>query len=77
MPQQTIYLDADTEKRAREAARSAGLPVSRWIAALIKDRTQTEWPPEVAQLAGTWNDFPSLSALRKQNSTPDVKREKL
>jgi hypothetical protein len=77
MPQQTIYLDADTEKRAKEAARCAGLPVSRWIAAVIKDRTQTEWPPEIVSLAGAWSDFPSLSTLRKKQSARDVKREKL
>jgi hypothetical protein len=77
MPQQTIYLDSETEKRARQAARSAGVPVSRWIAAVIKDRTQTEWPPDVALLAGAWSDFPSLSALRRRNLAKDVRREKL
>ena len=77
MPQQTIYLDSATEKRAKKAARAAGVPVSRWIAALIKDRTQTEWPPDVTRLAGAWSDFPSLSALRRRNQTRDIKREKL
>ena len=74
MPQRTIYLDTATEKRAKDAARSAGLPVSRWIAEVIQQRTQSEWPPEIAKLAGAWPDFPSLKALR-QTKVRDTKRE--
>jgi hypothetical protein len=49
MRQYSIYLDAATENRVKEAARCAG----------------------------AWRDFPSLSALRKQESAPDVRRGKL
>ena len=79
MPQQTIYLDAATEKRAKDAARSAGLPVSRWIADVIQQRTQTEWPPEIRGLAGAWRDFPTLAHVRKTGArrVGDAKREKL
>lgn len=78
MPQQTIYLDAVTEKQAKNAARAAGLSVSRWIAIVVKDRTQTEWPPEVARLAGAWSDFPSVADLRKKgHGASDATREKL
>ena len=75
MSQQTIYLDSTTEQRAKDAARAAGLPVSRWIAVVIKQRTETEWPPSIAEMAGAWNDFPSLPQLRKTNAK-DVRREK-
>ncbi len=42
MAQVTIYLDPEHAKRLRQAARAAGLPVSRWIANLVAERTRAE-----------------------------------
>lgn len=54
MAQVTIYLDAETEARMREAARAAGVSYSKWVARLIAERTQSEWPQSVRDLAGAW-----------------------
>lgn len=64
MSQITIYLDEDTEARLRAAAQAEGIPVSRWIARLVQERTRSEWPPQVRDLAGAWADFPELAAQR-------------
>ncbi len=58
MGQITIDLDDETEARLKASAKSKGLPVSRWVAELVRERTATGWPEEVHQLAGAWPDFP-------------------
>ena len=63
MSQVTIYLDDDTEARMRAAAQAEGIPVSRWIARLVQERTRTEWPPQVRALGGAWPDLPGPDAL--------------
>lgn len=64
MAQVTIYLDNTAERRMRAAARKAGVSVSRWVATLVENRTRTEWPDEVRNLAGAWPDFPDLAEIR-------------
>jgi len=74
MGQVTIYLDDETEARLKASAKSKGVPVSRWIADLVRERTATEWPEEVRQLAGAWPDLPDAEALREGQSD-DIRRE--
>lgn len=76
MGQITIYLDDQNERRLRSAAEAAGMPVSRWVAALIEERGRTEWPESVRQLAGSWSDFPEPDELRAA-VTSDTPRESL
>lgn len=64
MGQVTIYLDDDTEKRARNAARSEGLSLSQWNASVLRAKTATAWPKQVLDLEGAWPDFPSIHQLR-------------
>ena len=74
MGQVTIYLDDNNERRLKSAAEAAGMPVSRWVANLIQEKTRTQWPESVKQLAGSWTDFPDLEELRNP-PTPDTRRE--
>ncbi|NEV60607.1 CopG family transcriptional regulator [Thiorhodococcus minor] len=74
MGQVTIYLDDETESRLKASAKSKGVPVSRWIAELVREKTGTEWPEEVRQLAGAWPDFPDAETLRGEQAE-DVRRE--
>lgn len=76
MAQVTIYLDDTHERRLRKAAADAGIPVSRWVAALIDQHTRTEWPAEVAEAAGSWPDALNAEVLRS-TSGQDVPRESL
>ena len=76
MAQVTIYLDEQNERRLRNAAEAAGMPVSRWVAALIEQQGRTEWPDAVRQMAGGWHDFPESGELRSAMA-PDSPRESL
>jgi hypothetical protein len=76
MPQITIYLDEETEKRARTAAESSGASLSKWIAGAIHEKTVTTWPQHVLDLAGSWPDFPDARKLRR-NQKKDSLRESL
>ena len=74
MGQVTIYLDDETESRLKASAKDKGIPVSRWIAELVREKTATEWPEDVRRLAGVWPDFPDAETLRGEQGT-DVRRE--
>lgn len=76
MGQVTIYLDAQTEKRARASARADGMSLSRWVAERIERRARGEWPATVKALAGAWTDLPSAEQIRRQG-TRDIARERL
>ena len=75
MAQVTLYLDEETKKRVRKAAKAVGLSQSRWLSELVRQRTATEWPAEVRELAGAWPDFPESDELRR-SSGRDVRRER-
>ena len=74
MGQVTIYLDRESEKRMKRAARAAGVPMSRWLAELVRDKTRNEWPDSVRKAAGAWTDFPDADELRR-GAGKDVPRE--
>jgi hypothetical protein len=76
MPQVTIYLDQETERRARREARSARMSLSRWISTILRERTDDKWPPEVLALFGAWPDFPTLEEIRR-GQPPDTTRKRL
>jgi len=77
MSQMTIYLDDDTDKLLRSQVKASGESASKWIAGAIKQRVQTEWPPQVLALLGSWkdSDFPDIDQLR-QGYGEDSPREK-
>lgn len=75
MAKVTLYLDAQTAARLRKAARAAGVSQSRWLAALIRHRTATEWPDSVRRLAGAWADVPTAEDLRR-GAGKDAGRER-
>ncbi|HRP98368.1 MAG TPA: hypothetical protein PL143_19200 [Rhodocyclaceae bacterium] len=75
MGQVTIYLDHESEQRVRAAAAAAGMPVSRWVAQLVRKKTQNEWPATVRALAGAWQDLPDLDTLRNDGGR-DIARER-
>jgi hypothetical protein len=74
MSQITLYLDKETESKMRAAAEASGMSLSKWVANLIRQRTATEWPASVIELAGAWKDLPTAEEIRE--GTPrDLPRE--
>jgi hypothetical protein len=76
MSQLTLDLDADTAARLKDAAASAGMSQSQWVARLIRERTRQEWPESVKALAGAWPDMPTAEEIRAAVSG-DSEREAL
>ena len=76
MGQVTIYIDAETEKRARDSARAEGLSLSKWVAERIARHAQKEWPALVRELAGAWTDLPAVEQLRGARGK-DIDRKRL
>ena len=72
MGQITIYLDDESERTIRLAARHAGVSVSRWVVQAIEDSALTTWPQSIRQLPGSWDD-----GERPPQARWDVKREVL
>jgi hypothetical protein len=76
MAQVTIYLEDELLVRTRAAAEAAGLSVSAWMARLVRERTRSDWPEDVAALAGAWRDLPLAEELRASHAE-DLPREEL
>lgn len=76
MGQVTIYLDDDTEAKARAAAASKGVSLSKWVAERIERGARAEWPAFVRELQGAWVDLPSAEEVRK-GAGKDVRRGRL
>ena len=76
MAQVTIYLDDQTEQKARAAARSRGVSLSKWIADRVREGALSDWPDYVRDLAGAWSDLPSAEQLRKLKGR-DARRARL
>jgi hypothetical protein len=74
MGQVTIYIDEDTEKKMLKMIQKRGISKSRWIAELIREKTATTWPENVAKLAGAWKDLPTAEQIRK-GIRKDARRE--
>lgn len=76
MGQVTIYLDDETERKMIANARVMKLSKSKWIAGVIQEKLVSQWPDTVRELAGSWDDFPSLEELRA-GANADAERETL
>lgn len=72
----TIYLNTELARKMRVAAENEGLSQSRWIARLVEEKLESEWPESVRKLAGAWPDFPEAEKLR-ENQSADLVCEKL
>lgn len=61
MSQLHFYLPDDEEKVLRRRAREAGMPLSRYLAALVRDRAREseQWPDDYfEQVFGRWEGEP-------------------
>jgi len=76
MGQVTLYLEEEIERKMIAAAKSAHLSKSKWISGVIRDKVASEWPQSIAEIAGTWNDFPSIKDLR-ESGVKDTQRESM
>jgi len=74
MGQVTIYLDKQVEEKMRNQAKVENRSLSQWRSSLIKEKVDDEWPDQIAEMSGQWDDFPSLESLRSDQGE-DTGRE--
>jgi len=57
MARLTIYLADHVARRARKAAKTSKLSVSKWVAQQVTASVNTAWPPEFLASAGHSQNF--------------------
>jgi hypothetical protein len=72
----TIHLDDEIERRTWASAKAMKLSRSKWIAEAIREELMDAWPANVRELAGSWEDFPTLEQIRETGQR-DIIREAL
>ena len=70
MAQITIYIPNDLEVEVKSMAKSLNISMSKFISKMLEQKVKNEWSTETEDLAGAWNDFPSLEEIR------DIKESK-
>lgn len=58
MAQIHCYVPDDIARKLGDKARAAGLPVSRYLASLIRKEMETPWPEGYFELFGQWQGEP-------------------
>lgn len=76
MPELTFFLDDETDRRVRDAARAAGLSCGQWLTYLVRVETREAWSVAARCLAGSIPEFP-LGADFDRCSGGDLSRERL
>ena len=74
MAQVTIYMPNDLETEIKAMASSLNVSISKFISTILERKVQSEWNNRSRELAGSWNDFPSLEEIRATVGK-DVQRE--
>jgi hypothetical protein len=60
----------------RAIVKSVNLSQSKWIANLIEEKIENDWPESEINLAGAGKDLPGLEEIR-QIESKDIPREAL
>ena len=76
MPQLNLYVDEATHLHIKRSAKASGVSPSKWVSALVHEKTASQWPAEVLALAGAWKDFPPVEDVRRLKGR-DLPRETL
>ncbi len=58
MPQLHCYVTDELAKKLREEARKSRLSVSRYLALLVEQRVENQWPEGYFELFGKWKGEP-------------------
>lgn len=73
MAQLTIYLDQETEKRVKKAARASKESVSRWARrCLSRAATPDDWPEGHFEILGSLAESPLQEADRRKARKVDL-----
>ena len=56
MPQVAIYIDETLSEKLDKVTKASGKSRSKWVADVIMERLENEWPQGFFELAGSWED---------------------
>ncbi len=72
MAQLTIYVDENTRSRVEDAARAAGVSVSKWVKQQLEVALADRWPADYFNLFGSLadTDLPAPDELCFEQDTP-------
>ncbi|MCK4785748.1 MAG: CopG family transcriptional regulator [Desulfobacteraceae bacterium] len=56
MPQVAIYIDETLSEKLDKVTKASGKSRSKWVADVITERLENEWPQGFFELAGSWED---------------------
>lgn len=56
-------------------AKAMNLSQSKWIANFVKEKVVDKWPDSVKNLAGSWNDLPSLKEIRNTQGVDSYRED--
>ena len=56
MAQVSLYLDKDVYQKLEDAALSKGISISKYVAAILQDHFNRQWPSDYAELFGSVSD---------------------
>ena len=76
MSQLTIYLDRETEKKIKAAARRAKSTVSSWVKNTLNEALETTWPKDFFTLYGSLSSA-GIKRPRELRFEDDAPRKKL
>jgi len=65
MAQVTIYMNNELESKIKNIANSLNISISKFIANVLEQKVQNEWHTKTKQLAGSWDEFPTLEEIRE------------
>jgi predicted DNA-binding protein len=75
MPQVAIYLDESLSKKLDDVTKASGKSKSKWVAEVIMEKLEKEWPEDFFNLAGSWEDDRTpeqiMAEIRKGFEKPD------
>ena len=66
MPQVAIYIDEKLSKKLDEVSKASGKSKSKWVADVISERLENEWPQGFFDLAGSWEDDRSAEQIMEE-----------
>ena len=74
MAQLTVYIDEETRRGIEEAARNAGMSVSRWVKERLSRELRGQWPERYFEVLGSLEDD-DLERPAQPDPADDAPRE--
>lgn len=76
MAQLAIYVDDETAREVKKAARKAGMSRSEWVSNLVQKELRGQISEEFFRILGTWEDDRAAEEILKEIRADSAQRER-